>query len=61
MIGGAGGSGGGMVCQYLNGIIRGIMGTLVVDNVKWIGGPLLKKKFEVACILEVVRNFTGRT
>ena len=32
--GGAGRSGGGMMCQYLNGRIGGNMGTLAVGNIK---------------------------
>ena len=60
MEGSAGSRGGGMMCQYLNGRIGDNMGTIAVDNVKWIGGPWLKYRVGLACGIEVEENITGR-
>ena len=59
MEGGAGDSGGGLVCQYWNGIIGVNMGTIEVDKVKWIGGPWLKYRVGVAWGGEFAENITG--
>ena len=48
MEGVAGGSWGGMVCQYGNDRIGGNMGTISVENVKLIGGRWLKYRVGVA-------------
>ena len=45
---GAGGSGGGMMCQYGNGIIGSNVGAIAVDNVKWIGGSWLEYRMRVS-------------
>ena len=60
MEGGTGGRRGGMVRRYRNGRICGNVVTLAVDNEKWIGGPWLKYRVEVACVFEVAENITGR-